>query len=232
MLGAGWHRATAMLLPPRCLVCGDAGDGADLCTACRGDLPRNGACCARCALPLPVAAPECGICQKRPPAFLRSVAPLLYAPPVDRLLTRFKFHADLASGRLLADVLGDALAGWDGLQGLDCLVPVPLHRRRLAQRGYNQTLELARPLALRLGLRLAPEALRRTRATVAQSDLDGPARRRNVRGAFAADGDLAGARVLLLDDVVTTTTTVREAAAMLLGAGAAVVHVCAVARAP
>ncbi|MBB5207651.1 ComF family protein [Chiayiivirga flava] len=230
MLGESFARVGAALLPPRCLVCGAAGADADLCAACRGELPWNRACCARCALPLPAPAPDCGICQRRPPGFAATVAPLLYAAPVDRLLTRFKFHADLASGRLLADVLGAALAG--RVQGLDFIVPVPLHRRRLAQRGYNQTLELARPVARRLGLRLAPGLLHRTRATAAQSELDGAARRRNVRGAFAAAGDLSGARILLLDDVVTTTTTVREAAATLLDAGAAVVHVGAVARAP
>ena len=91
---------------------------------------------------------------------------------------------------------------------------------------------LSRPLARRFGLSLDVDALQRIRATSAQTELDGPARKRNVRGAFVANGDLAGARVLLLDDVITTGATMREAAATLLGAGAAVVHVCAVARAP
>ena len=232
MLGDSIARVGAALLPPRCLVCGNAGDGDDLCAACRGDLPWNRRCCARCALPLPEAAPMCGICLRRPPAFGAACAPLLYAAPVDRLLTRLKFHAGLADGRLLATVLGDALADWPGLAGIDCLVPLPLHRSRLAQRGYNQTLELARPLAQRFNVRLDADALRRTRATAPQTELDGPARKRNQRGAYAAREGLAGARVLLLDDVITTGATMREAAVTLRRAGVADVRVCAVARAP
>lgn len=232
MLGGVARRMGASLLPPRCLVCGDAGDGDDLCAPCRAGLPWNRVCCARCALPLPLPAPACGVCLRRAPAFACGFAALVYAAPVERLLPRFKFHADLGSGRLLAQLLGDAMASWEGREGVDCIVPLPLHRSRLAQRGYNQALELARPLARRYGLRLDIDALRRTRATAAQTELDGPARKRNVRGAFAADGRIAGARVLLLDDVITTGATMCEAAVSLLRAGAARVHVCAVARAP
>ena len=232
MLGGVARRVGASLLPPRCLVCGDAGDGDDLCAPCRSGLPWNRVCCARCAWPLPLAAAECGVCLRRPPAFAGGFAALVYAAPVDRLLPRFKFHADLGSGRLLAQLLGDAMVSWAGLEGIDRVVPLPLHRSRLAQRGYNQALELARPLARRFGLSLDVDALQRTRATAAQTQLDGPARKRNVRGAFIARGNLAGARVLLLDDVITTGATMREAAATLQRAGAAAVHVCAVARAP
>lgn len=234
MLGDGAARMAAALLPPRCLVCGDHARNAtarDLCAACIDDLPWNVHRCARCALPLPAAAPACGICQRRPPPFVQAFAPLLYAPPVDRLLLRFKFHADLAAGRVLARVLVDAIGDWEPSRAIDRIVPLPLHRSRLAQRGYNQTLELARPLAAHLARPLDAHALRRTRATAAQSDLDAPARRRNVRNAFAAT-DMAGANILLLDDVITTGTTAREAAATLLRAGAAAVHVCAIARAP
>ena len=232
MLGGLARGVGASLLPPRCLVCGDAGDGDDLCAPCRAGLPWNSACCARCAWPLPLAAAECGVCLKQPPAFARGFAALVYAAPVARLLPRFKFHADLGSGRLLAQLLGDAMVEWDGLEGIDRIVPLPLHRTRLAQRGYNQALELARPLARRFGLALDVDALRRTRATAAQTELDGQARKRNVRGAFVANADVAGARVLLIDDVITTGATMREAAATLRRAGAARVHVCAVARAP
>lgn len=232
MLGKSLRRMAASVLPPRCLVCGDAGAIDDLCTACRAGLPWNDVCCARCAWPLPQAAPECGVCLRQPPAFVRAFAPLVYAEPVSRLLPRFKFHADLGSGRLLAQLLGDAMVPWGGLAHVDCIVPLPLHRSRLATRGYNQALELARPLGVRFGLPVYPHGLQRCRATAAQSELDGPARKRNVRGAFAADADVTGAHVLLLDDVITTGATLREAAATLLRAGAASVSVAAVARAP
>lgn len=232
MLGDVARGVGASLLPPRCLVCGNGGDGDDLCPACRADLPWNRRCCPRCAWPLPLPDADCGQCLRRPPAFGRGFAALVYGAPVDSLLRRFKFHADLGSGRLLTQLLGDAMASWEGLGEIDRIVPLPLHRSRLSQRGYNQALELARPLARRFGLALDIDALRRVRATAAQTELDGAARRRNVRGAFAAADDLADARILLLDDVITTGATMREAAATLQRAGAVTVHVCAVARAP
>jgi ComF family protein len=221
-----------VLLPPRCLVCAEPGaDGRDLCRACADELPWNDAACARCALPLPAPAPACGACLRTPPPYAAASAPLRYAAPLDRLLPRFKFHADLACGRLLASLL---LQAWpQPPAGVDALVPMPLHRARLGRRGYNQALELARPLARAWALPLAPQALQRVRATAPQTELDAAARRRNVSGAFAPGGaTLRGRRLLLLDDVVTTGATVAEAATTLLAAGAASVQVLALARAP
>jgi len=115
----------------------------------------------------------------------------------------------------------------------NAIVPVPLHPTRLRERGYNQALELAKPLAREFGLVLAPGLLRRTRATAAQSDLDAVARRNNLRGAFEVDTNHAApAHVALLDDVMTTGTTLREAARTLKRAGVARVDVWVLARAP
>lgn len=230
-------RLGCWLLPPRCLVCGAAGaKDRDLCADCHAELPWNDSACARCALPLPTPSTACGQCLQAPPSFVSCLAPLRYAAPLDRLLPRFKFHAGLAEGRLLAELILqrvtlDSCAANFGAS--DLLVPMPLHRRRLGQRGYNQALELARPLARAWGLRLDTQALHRTRATAAQTDLDAAARRRNVRGAFAALPEcIRGRRILLLDDVITTGATVREATATLLAAGAVEVRVLAAARAP
>jgi ComF family protein len=220
------------LWPARCLVCSEAGtSGVDLCAACRGDLPWNDRACARCALPLPISAPLCGTCLKAPPPFAACLAPLRYAAPLDRLLPRFKFHAGLAEGRLLAELIRAQVAP-EAVQGLEAVVAMPLHESRLGRRGYNQALELARPLAHAWRLPLLVSALRRVRDTAPQSELDAEARRRNVRGAFSAEGELVRERrVLLIDDVITTGATVREAAAALLAAGAAEVRVLAAARA-
>jgi ComF family protein len=118
-------------------------------------------------------------------------------------------------------------------EGCDLILPMPLHARRLGRRGFNQALELARPLARAWGLPIEVDALRRVRDTPAQSELDAEARRRNVRGAFQAREDaVSGRHVLLFDDVVTTGATVAEAGATLLDAGARAVRVLAVARVP
>lgn len=218
-----------LLLPPRCLLCGAPGDAdRDLCAACAAELPRNAACCARCAIPLPAPAALCGACQRRPPPWDAAWAPFRYAWPLDHLVTRFKFAGNLAAGRTLAALWAAACA--PSVLPM-CVIPVPLHARRLGRRGYNQALELAQPLARALGLPLAPRALRRVRATDAQSELGAVARRRNVRGAFAVATVALPAHVAVLDDVATTGTTLAECARVLTRAGVARVDVWTLARA-
>jgi ComF family protein len=229
-----WRRWLTRLWPGRCLLCGAGGAGGrDLCAACAGELPGNPIRCPRCALPLVVAAPACGECLRSPPAFAWTRAPFRYVFPLDRLLTRFKYAGDLAAGRLLAELLGDALDDDPRLGDRDgVLVPVPMAPDRLVERGYNQALELARPLAQRLGLPLATAGLARVRATPRQAGLSARARRRNLRGAFVAAPEMVGRRVVLVDDVMTTGATLRECARALRRAGAMEVGVVAVARAP
>lgn len=170
---------------------------------------------------------QCGICLRSPPPFVAAIVALRYEAPVDGLVTRFKFHANLAAGALLAQLI---LASVNAVEA-DVLVPVPLHRGRLGRRGYNQALELAKPLAASWRLPLAAAALSRVRDTAPQSELTAAQRRRNLRGAFVADAStVRGRRVLLVDDVITTGSTVREAARTLLAAGAAEVRVLAAAR--
>lgn len=208
----------ALLWPPRCLLCGDAGEaGRDLCARCHADLPWNRAACARCALPLPEAAPACGACLRTPPPVTVTQAVFVYGFPVDRLLPRLKFHKSLAAGRLLAQLAAQRLAEADRP---DALVPVPLHRARLRTRGYDQALELARPLARQLQLPLRDDLLRRARATAPQSRLDAKARRRNVRDAFETTAKSAlPTHVALFDDVMTTGATLHAAARALRRAG-------------
>ena len=224
-------RVQRWLLPLRCLLCGAAGaDGVDLCRDCAAELPRNRVCCARCALPLPAAALLCGRCQRRPPPWDAAWAAFRYGWPLDRLEARYKFGGDLAAGRALALL-------WQREPGVidppALLLPVPLHAGRLRERGYNQALELARPLARAYGIALCVDGLRRTRATSAQTELDARERRRNVRGAFAVREGLAlPAHVAILDDVMTTGATLAECARVLKRAGVRRVDVWALARAP
>lgn len=239
---------------PRCLLCGEAGHlGLDLCAACAAALPWNRCACVRCGLPLPrtadvpddggrdgtgasgptaadTEAVTCGACLRRPPPQARCIAAFRYAPPLDRLMPRLKFHADLAAGRLLSRLMASCLAGADRP---DALVPLPLHRSRLRERGYDQALELARPLARHLVLPLRGDLLQRVRATPPQSRLDAAQRRRNVRGAFAVDTTRrVPGHVALLDDVMTTGATVHAAVRALKRAGIARVDVWVCARVP
>ncbi len=189
-------------------------------------------------MPLPAAgaitgsgpAQACGQCLQRPPPLAEAHAACLYGFPVDRLLPRFKFHHDLAAGRLLAQLMADAFGP---LPLPQALVPIPLHRARLRQRGYDQALELARPLARLLQLPLLADALRRRRDTAPQSRLDAGQRRRNLRGAFVLQpGATLPAHVVLVDDVMTTGATLHAAATALRRAGVARVDAWVCARVP
>jgi len=223
------------LLPPRCLVCGQAGSaGHDLCAACIAALPWNEACCARCGLPMPEATPACGRCLRKPPPLDRVIAVFRYAFPAAELLPRLKFHQDLAAGRELAAAMRAHIARIldESPPRPQALIAVPLHPSRLRQRGYNQALELARPLASAFAIPLLVDGLRRVRATPAQSELGALARRRNPRGAFAVGDGKLPAHVALVDDVMTTGATLHECARALRHAGVQRVDAWVAARVP
>jgi len=195
-------------LPLHCLVCSEPGaDGLDLCRACHAALPWNDHACPVCALPLPENEPAvcCGACLIDPPLQAAAAATFVYAPPVDQLILRFKFHKDLAAGRLLSQLMLQRVPAFLTVP----LLPMPLHRKRLRRRGYDQALELTRPLAREMCLPLW-QGLVRQRATAAQSTLDAHARQQNMRDAFAVRS--APPRSLtLVDDVMTTGATLQAA---------------------
>jgi ComF family protein len=234
--------ACDQLLPPTCLLCGGAGDdGLDLCTGCRADLPGIAPCCGRCALPLPpgrLHGSLCGRCQRRPPPFERCLAAFRYQDPLPALVAGIKFRGRMNSVRLLGALMADAIAGQLAIQTgaearrPDAVIPVPLHRRRLRERGYNQALELARHLSRRLDLPIDPSCCSRHRPTPPQSSLERKARLSNVRGAFATRRRVDGQHLVIVDDVVTTASTVAELARSLRQAGAARIDVWCLARTP
>jgi ComF family protein len=218
--------------PPTCLLCNAPGAaGLDLCAGCHKELPWNTRSCKHCALPLPAGDTDiCARCLQRPPPFDNAFAPLIYAAPLDFLLGGFKFRAQLGTGRVLGTLLAQALAA-TGRGAPDLLLPVPLHRKRLLKRGFNQALELARPAGKHLNVTPGVNIAHRTRNTSQQSQLGADGRRANLRGAFRITGDVQGQDIAIVDDVITTGQTVGELAAALKRAGAARVRVWALCRA-
>ncbi len=218
-----WARLARAALPQDCLLCGARSGDAPLCAPCLGELPSLPPGCPVCAMPSPRGA-VCGACMSDPPRFDATIAAWRYAYPVDRLVHALKFHGRLALAALFAEALAARVAR------ADVVVAMPLHPARLAERGFNQAAEIARRLARLKRSTLLCGGARRIRHTLPQAGLALPARQRNVRGAFACDRSLAGARVAVVDDVMTTGATLDELAKVLKGAGAARVENWVVAR--
>lgn len=203
---------------------------APLCPDCQALLPHNHHACPRCALPVAQAGVLCGDCLTQPPLYSQSRIPFVYARPVDRLITGLKFQQRFHEARLLGELLARQLPA-SFMQEIDALLPVPLHRRRLRERGYNQALEIGRFIARHHDLPLLGDVCRRVRDTAAQSALPLKQRKRNLRHAFECQVDLDGLRIGIVDDVVTSGHTVNELARCLQRAGAETISVIAVARA-
>ncbi|MCB1761678.1 MAG: ComF family protein [Gammaproteobacteria bacterium] len=225
----------SLLFPANCTLCGAPGDNAlDICTDCRQDLPRNNNPCSRCAAPLTSSADSreiCGECIRNPPPFDRCLTPYLYLPPIDSLISSFKFHQKLSNGRLLSLLLLDFLQHCSTPMP-ELIIPVPLHKARLTERGFNQSIELARPISREFRVPLEISACQRRGATHAQMNLGKQARRQNVKNVFYLQRELSARHLVLVDDVITTGATVAELATLLKNRGAERVDVWALARTP
>jgi ComF family protein len=208
-------------LPPRCGGCGAIVEEIDsFCTDCWRKLEFLQGGCAHCGLPLEgTEAETCGACLAKPPRLDRIRAAVGYDDISRSIALRLKYGRKTALARtmsrymrpLIGDMPSDAL-----------LVPVPLHRRRLWSRGFNQSAIVARELSRRTGLPVKVDALRRIRSTPPLKGMGMRQRRRTVAGAFRANGaaDLRGRTIILIDDVLTTGSTANACARVLKRAGA------------
>jgi ComF family protein len=203
------------LLPPRCVLCGRSGQRPclDLCATCEASLPLD---------------PQ-GLIDGPQPVE-RCLAAFTYGFPVDHLIQLLKYRGQLSIGRVLGSLLARSVDARGLVHHVDCVVPVPLHPGRHADRGFNQSAEIARRVARVLGTRTCEGAVQRSRDTRPQVGLRPEERRRNIDGAFVASSGFRGQRVAVVDDVLTTGATVGAVAAALRQAGAISVDVWCVAR--
>ena len=170
----------------------------------------------------------CGQCLKTPPHFDATLAALRYAFPADQLILGLKYGARLPLAVLLGDLLGKRLSLRSATP--DLMIPMPLHRARLSERGFNQALEISRRLVRISGVPVRTEGILRVRDTARQADLHATQRLANVRGAFDCDVNLSGMTVAIVDDVMTTGASLNELARVLKRAGATRVENWVVAR--
>ncbi|HET9113936.1 MAG TPA: ComF family protein [Burkholderiales bacterium] len=230
-----------IFFPQNCLLCNIAAGAHALCDACLADLPLHSEpACPVCAHPFPADAPSsdqhsepgsgeiCGACLKQPPRFKHCLAAYTYRFPVDKLIGAFKYHQQFS----LVDILtAPLIARASGTKLPDALVAMPLHPRRLRERGFNQSLLLARRIARQLGLPLLETACQRVRDTAPQTTLSVDERRSNLRNAFICPGEIAGKRIAIIDDVMTSGSSLDNLSRALLKAGASEVECWVSARA-
>ncbi len=220
------------LFPTQCVLCGaPAVEIPNLCEACARDLPAHGGPrCPRCARSL-AGQSLCGDCQIRQPAFQKTYAALRYEGLVVPLIHAFKFRGDLCAGAALSHMMLRHVPADMARPGR--LVPVPLHRKRLSERGFNQSLELARVLGRRLGIPVAHRVATRVRNHAPQPQLTNNADRwRNVKEAFhVKQGQVVGRQLTIVDDVITSGATADALARCLYQAGAERVTVWVATRA-
>ena len=227
-----------LFFPPLCLVCKRplaSYESTFFCDRCAAGIAFiDSPLCCTCGIMFISRAGEdhlCGNCIESLPRFDRARAAGVYAGTLRNAIHRFKYRGDLLFAKPLGQLLAEHGRRLLNLDALDLIVPVPLHRRRLRQRGYNQSLELARHLGACWGIAVAPEWLVRNRETPQQTTLSLHERSRNVRGAFTWTGPaLSDKRVLLVDDVYTSGATADECAGVLKKSGAGAVEVLTLAH--
>lgn len=235
-LSASWQQLKSILLPSTCILCAVTVNGRlELCAACEADLPWLATVCSICAIP--ITAKEtmqpiiCGHCLQQPPPYFKTTALFHYQTPVDNFITALKFQQQLLYARLFGELLSKRLQAIYSDQVLpELIIPVPLHPKRLRERGFNQALEIARPIAKKLKLPIDIIHCERIRMTAAQSLLAANERQTNLKNAFKIQPTLKAKHVAIIDDVITTGHTITEFSKALQQIGVERIDIWSVAR--
>ena len=227
-------------LPGACIVCGQAaGRDYGICNDCGPSLPQLGECCHRCGVELGGRLSHdacCSLCLRSPPGFDTCKAAFPYSSPISTLVAKFKFSAHFDVGYSLARTLAERFnTHYSETTRPELLLPVPLHRRRLRSRGFNQAHEICKVLSACCQVPIANNILLKTRHTQAQTAMrSATARKSNLRGTFAL-GNLNALKnvthIAIVDDVVTTMATVEALAKLLLAQQQCRIDVWCLARA-
>ena len=227
-----------LLFPARCLVCRARlyyGSENIICELCRDEVQCVGErICLSCGCELPRGGTHragwCGACLQHPPYYTKARSVFLYEPPLPALVRAFKFNHDMVSLTGLKELLVDKDFG--EYEECDLIIPVPLHSKRLKERGYNQSLLLAKTFFPRSIEKISSNILVRERHTRPQTTLSGDKRRKNLAGAFVvhSKNEVVGKSICLVDDVYTTGTTVNTCSKVLRDAGAASILVLTLTR--
>ena len=222
------NKALDLIFPPVCAACSKL--GLLICDECLAQMSRvSEPLCQRCGRPLLYPAPVCGDCLNPSFRWQQVRAPLAYREPTTKIIHKLKYDGLFALAKPLAQIMAGAWPDWDNSP--DVLVPIPLHKQRQRQRGFNQSALLAVFLGQQINIAVDNQAVRRIRRTKPQIGLTPDERLENVRDAFTAESDqVRNRQILLVDDVYTTGATMSAAADALLDSGAATVSAYCLAR--
>lgn len=221
------------LIKKTCPLCAEFSEQS-LCNACFEMLPAIQNQCTQCGLQLEQIAVannalRCGQCLQNPPYFDTCISPYHYALPINQFVTQLKFRHKLHYAKVMADLLINKIEKCTNKLP-EVIIPVPLHPSRLRQRGFNQAIEIARPIAKRYHLNLDTQCCKRIISTPPQMEQDKKTREKNIRNAFSVSDDFSYKDVAIVDDVMTTGHTLNELSRMLREKGAKRIQVWAVAR--
>lgn len=214
------------MMPIRCILCGSEHFNQLICSPCQADLPVLTDACPRCATPIQKSN-LCGNCLSNPPIQSKTISLYRYEPPIDRLISDMKYHDKLYLANFFAQQFCEKMTE----RTLpELLIPIPLHAKRLKQRGYNQSWEIARIMARQLSIATCRDGLIRVRNTLPQASLPFSKRKQNLNKAFELGKHTVPNRVALIDDVMTTGHTANMAAAILQKAGVDHIELWTIAR--
>ena len=222
------HSLIKRLFPQTCIFCESSNtQDISVCNACLGDLPfHKMAHCPQCALPCESNL-ICGHCITSPPDFDKTIAIFRYEYPISQLIQHYKYAHQLNLSGLFSGLLLDKITN---LTKPDLIIPMPLHPKRLSERGFNQSLEIAKLISNALATPVNYQACIRNQYAPPQASLPLKQRARNMQGAFECNQSLDGLRVALIDDVMTTGASMNALAKAIKAKGASHVECWVIAR--